>query len=59
MAIKEINVENGFTSDEALAYVKQVLSNSKRRVFTLFKAMVVVEKVVLFVKKLEVFLMLN
>ena len=30
MAIKEINVENGFTSDEALAYVKQVLSNSKK-----------------------------
>ena len=27
MAIKEINVETGFTSDEALAYVKQVLSN--------------------------------
>ena len=30
MAIKEINVENGFTSDEALVYVKQVLSNSKK-----------------------------
>ena len=30
MAIKEINVENGFTSDKALAYVKQVLSNSKK-----------------------------
>ena len=30
MAIKEINVENGFTSDEALAYIKQVLSNSKK-----------------------------
>ena len=30
MAIKEINLENGFTSDEALAYVKQVLSNSKK-----------------------------
>ena len=30
MAIKEINVENGFTSDDALAYVKQVLSNSKK-----------------------------
>ena len=30
MAIKVINVENGFTSDEALAYVKQVLSNSKK-----------------------------
>lgn len=30
MAIKEINVENGFTSDEALTYVKQVLSNSKK-----------------------------
>ena len=28
--IKEINVENGFTSDEALAYIKQVLSNSKK-----------------------------
>ena len=25
MAIKEINVENGFTSDEAVAYIKQVL----------------------------------
>lgn len=30
MTIKEINVENGFTSDEALAYIKQVLSNSKK-----------------------------
>ena len=30
MAIKEINVENGFTSDEAIAYIKQVLSNSKK-----------------------------
>lgn len=30
MAIKEINVEHGFTSDEAVAYVKQVLSNSKK-----------------------------
>ena len=30
MAIKEINVENGFTSDEAIAYVKQALSNSKK-----------------------------
>lgn len=30
MAIKEINVENGFTSDEAIAYVKQVLTNSKK-----------------------------
>ena len=30
MAIKEINIEHGFTSDEALAYVKQVLSNSKK-----------------------------
>lgn len=30
MAIKEINVEHGFTSDEALAYIKQVLSNSKK-----------------------------
>ena len=30
MAIKEINVENGFTSDEAIAYVKQVISNSKK-----------------------------
>lgn len=30
MAIKEINVENGFTGDEALAYVKQILSNSKK-----------------------------
>ena len=28
--IKEINVENGFTSDEALDYIKQVLSNSKK-----------------------------
>ena len=30
MAMKEINVENGFTSDEAIAYVKQVLTNSKK-----------------------------
>ena len=30
MAIKEINVENGFTSDEALDYIKRVLSNSKK-----------------------------
>ena len=30
MAIKEINVENGFTSDDAIAYVKQVISNSKK-----------------------------
>ena len=30
MAIKEINVETGFTSDEALAYIKQVLSKSKK-----------------------------
>ena len=30
MAIKEINVETGFISDEVLAYVKQVLSNSKK-----------------------------
>ena len=30
MAVKEINVENRFTSDEALAYMKQVLSNSKK-----------------------------
>ena len=30
MAINEINIENGFTSDEALAYIKQVLSNSKK-----------------------------
>ena len=30
MAIKEINVENGFTSNGALAYVKQVLSNNKK-----------------------------
>ena len=30
MAIKEINVENGFTSDEAIAYVKRVISNSKK-----------------------------
>ena len=28
--IKEINVEHGFTSDEALAYIKQVLFNSKK-----------------------------
>ena len=57
MAIKEINVEHGFTSDEALAYIKQVLSNSKRLVFILFTAMAVAEKVALFVKKLEVSLM--
>ena len=30
MAIKEINVENGFTSDDACAYVKQVISYSKK-----------------------------
>ncbi len=30
MAIKEINVENGFTSDDAIAYVKRVISNSKK-----------------------------
>lgn len=30
MAIKEINVENGFTSDDAIAYVKQVISYSKK-----------------------------
>ncbi len=30
MAIKEINIESGFTSDEALAYVRQVLTNSKK-----------------------------
>lgn len=30
MAVKEINVEHGFTSDEALAYIKQVLSSSKK-----------------------------
>ena len=28
--LREVNVEKGFTSDEALAYVKQVLSNSKK-----------------------------
>ena len=30
MAIKEINVENGFTTDEAIAYIKQVISNNKK-----------------------------
>ena len=30
MAIKEINVENGFTSDDTIAYVKQVIANSKK-----------------------------
>lgn len=30
MAVKEINVEHGFTSAEALAYIKQVLSSSKK-----------------------------
>lgn len=30
MAIKEINIENGFTSDDAIAYVKQVISNRKK-----------------------------
>ena len=30
MAIKEINVENGFTSDDVIACVKQVISNSKK-----------------------------
>lgn len=30
MAIKEINIENGFTSDDAIAYVKQVISNWKK-----------------------------
>ena len=30
MAVKEINVENGFAGDEAIAYIKQVLSYSKK-----------------------------
>ena len=28
--IKEINVENGFTSAEAIDYIKQVISNNKK-----------------------------
>ena len=30
IVVKEINVENGFTSEEALDYVKRVLSNNKK-----------------------------
>ena len=30
MAVKEINLENGFTSDEAISYTRQVLQNSKK-----------------------------
>lgn len=36
MAIKEINVENGFTSDDTIAYVKQVISNSKKTCIYIF-----------------------
>lgn len=30
MAVKEINVEHGFTSDEALVYIKQVVLSNKK-----------------------------
>ena len=51
MAIKEINVENGFTSDEAIVTLSKFYLTVKRRVFTLFTDMAAVEKVELSVKK--------
>lgn len=57
MAIKEINVENGFTSDDAIAYVKQVISYSKKTCIYIIHGYGSSGKVALFVKKLEVSLM--